>query len=238
MTRAISSLRASSISRSAFDPGLGLDLLAALLDDPGEQVGDRAELGDVVGAEDAMLLRLDVEDADDLVVPGQRHGQHRRDVAALVEAADPQEARLRADVRDDERLARRGDVAGHALAVRHPRPPDLEAIEAGRRGERQVRSIAVEEVEGGDVGVERIAGAVDDGLEQLVPRPRGRREARDLVQEAELRELIRLLQARARVDVRGRHVDHDTSVEKERPVEGCGGVLGAVRNGAGARVPA
>ena len=33
------------------DPGLGLGLLAALLDDPGEQVGDRAELGDVVVAE-------------------------------------------------------------------------------------------------------------------------------------------------------------------------------------------
>ena len=30
------------------DPRLGLGLLAALLDDPGEEVGDRAELGDVV----------------------------------------------------------------------------------------------------------------------------------------------------------------------------------------------
>ena len=29
------------------DPRLGLGLLAALLDDAGEQVGDRAELGDV-----------------------------------------------------------------------------------------------------------------------------------------------------------------------------------------------
>ena len=86
--------------------------------------------------------------------------------------------------------------------------------------------------------MERIAGAVDDGLEQLVPRPGGRREARDLVQEAELRELVRLLETRARVEVRGRHVDHDTSVEKERPVEGCGDVLGVVRNGAGALVAA
>ncbi len=129
-------------------------------------------------------------------------------------------------------------MAGHSVAVRHPRPSDLEAIEAGRRGERQVRSVAVEEIQGRNVGVERIAGPVDDGLEQLVPRPRGCREARDLVQEAELRELIRLLETRARVDVRGRHVDHHTSVEKERPVEGCGGVMGVVRNGAGARVPA
>ena len=33
------------------DPRLGLGLLAALLDDPGQQVGDRPELGDVVVAE-------------------------------------------------------------------------------------------------------------------------------------------------------------------------------------------
>ena len=42
---------------------------------------------------------------DDLVVPGQRHRQHRGDEAALVEAADPQEARVLADVGDDDRLA-------------------------------------------------------------------------------------------------------------------------------------
>ena len=77
------------------DPGLGLGLLAALLDDPGEQVGDRPELGDVVVAEGPGLLGLDVEDADGLVVPGQRHGQHRCHEPALVDAADPQEARRR-----------------------------------------------------------------------------------------------------------------------------------------------
>ena len=46
------------------DPGLGLGLLAALLDDPGQEVGDRAELGDVVVAERARLLGLDVEHPD------------------------------------------------------------------------------------------------------------------------------------------------------------------------------
>ena len=66
---------------------------------PGEQVGDRAELRDVVVAEGPRLLGLDVEDPDGLVVPGQRHGQHRRHEAALVDAADPQEARVGADVR-------------------------------------------------------------------------------------------------------------------------------------------
>ena len=60
------------------DPRLGLGLLAALLDDAGQEVGDRAELGDVGLAEVARLLGLDVEDADDLVVPGQRHATASR----------------------------------------------------------------------------------------------------------------------------------------------------------------
>ena len=83
-----------------------------------------------------------------------------------------------------------GDAAGDALAERDPGPADLVAVEAVRRGQRQVRSVAVEQVERGDVGVERVAGPVDDRLEQLVPRPRGRREARDLVQEPQLVELV------------------------------------------------
>ena len=39
-----------------------------------------------------MGLGLDIEHAHDLGVPGQGNGQHRRDIAALVDAADPQEA--------------------------------------------------------------------------------------------------------------------------------------------------
>ena len=38
--------------------------------------------------------------------------------------------------------------------------------------------------------MEHVAGPVDDGLEQLVPRPGGRRQAGDLVQEAQLLELV------------------------------------------------
>ena len=125
------------------------------------------------------------------------------------------------DVRDDERLARRRDAAGDALAERHPGPADLEAIEAVRRGQGQVGSVAIEQVERGDIGVERIAGPVDDRLEQLVPRPRGRREAGDLVQEPELLELIR--SAVVPVDLGRRH---GRSRYKRRggiePAEGCG----------------
>ena len=83
-----------------------------------------------------------------------------------------------------------GDAAGDALAERDARPADLEAVEAVRGGQRQVRSVAVEQVERGDVGVERVAGPVDDRLEQLVPGPRGRGQAGDLVQEAQLLELV------------------------------------------------
>ena len=37
---------------------------------------------------------------------------------------------------------------------------------------------------------QRVAGPVDDGLEQLVPRPSGRGEPRNLVQEAQLLKLV------------------------------------------------
>ena len=84
-----------------------------------------------------------------------------------------------------------------------PGPADLVPVEAVRRRERQVRSIPIEQVERGDVRVERVAGPVDDRLEQLVPGPRRRREAGDLVEEAELLELIRLAGPRlGRVPVR------------------------------------
>ena len=105
-----------------------------------------------------------------------------------------------------------GDEAGDALAERHPRPADLVAVEAVRGRERQVGSVPIEQVQRGDVRVERVAGPVDDGLEQLVPRPGGRREARDLVEEAELLELLRLAGSRWDVAFRCRHQGHDTSV--------------------------
>ena len=95
----------------------------------------------------ARLLGLDVEHADDLVVPGERHRQHRGDEPPLVDAADPQEARVGRHVRDDQRLARRGDAAGDALAERDAGPADLVAVEAVRGRERQVGSVAVEQVE-------------------------------------------------------------------------------------------
>ena len=205
--------------------GFGLPLLPSLLDDAGKEVGDRPELGHVDVAELATSFGLDVEDADGLVVPAQRHRQHRGDEPLLVDAADPQEPRVLGDLDDDQRLTRGGDPPGNALAVRHPRPPDLVPVETVRRRERQVRSVPIEEVERGDVRVERVPGAVDNRLEQLVPRSRGRREAGDLVEELELLELGRAAFGRGFRDRVGRgHGIHDTSLGTERRPKRCGGV--------------
>ena len=140
----------------------------------------------------------------------------------------------------------RGDTPGHALAERNARPADLEPVEAVGRGQRQVRSVPVEQVERGDIRVQDVPGPVDDRLEQLVPRPRGRREARDLVQEAELFELIvggrggvgRLRRARRTTGAMGgtgrsdaRHWHHHTSLEKGCGRKGCDAVAPWSRNG-------
>ena len=180
----------------------------------------------------ALLLGLDVEDADDLVVPGQRHAQHRGDEPALVDSADPEEARVGSDVGDDEGLAARGDAARHAFSEWHPRATDLEAIEAVRRSERQVGSIPIQQVQRGDVGVEGIAGPVDDRFEELVPGPRSGREARDLMQEPELLKLVR---SASRVEFLRSHGHHDTSLRVVEPAEGCSDGPGGLWNGARAR---
>ena len=192
MTSAISSLRASSIALSASTRASASVCWRPFSTIPASRSAIAPSWATSCVAERraaASVWTLSTPTIWSCQVSGTR--QHRGDEAALVDAADPQEAGVGPDVGDDQRLARRGDAAGDALAERHARPADLEAVEAVGRGQRQVRSIAVEQVERGDVGVERVAGPVDDGLEQLVPRPRGRREARDLVQEAQLLELVR-----------------------------------------------
>ena len=170
------------------DLRLGLLLQAALLDDAGKDVGDGRELGDVGLGEVASPLGLHVEHADDRVVPVERHRQHRGHEPALVEAADPQEPRVVLDVRDHERYAGRGDAPGDPLAEGHARPTDLVAVEPVGGGQREHRPVAVEEVQRTDVRPQRIARAVDDRLEELVPGLGGGREPQDLVEEAKLLE--------------------------------------------------
>ena len=144
------------------------------------------ELRDVLGREPAALLGLDVEHADDLVVPGERDRQHRGDEPPLVQAADPQEARVLGDVVDDDRLAARGRAPGDPLAERHDRAADVVAVQAVGRGRRQRQPVAVHEVQRRDLGPERDPRAVHDGLEELLPGLGGGREAEQLVEEPEL----------------------------------------------------
>ena len=91
VTTATRLARASSIARSAFDLRLGLGMEAALLDEAGEEARERLEERDVGGRELARLDGLDVEHADDLVVPDERDRAHRGE-PRLVDAADPGEA--------------------------------------------------------------------------------------------------------------------------------------------------
>jgi len=175
---------------------LGLALEPSFLDDPGQQVGDRAEVRDVGLGEITVLLGLNVQHPDRSIVPGERDGEHRGDEPPLVDAADPQEALVTADVGDHDRLARLGDAAGDALTERHARAPDLEAIEAVRRRQRQVQAVPIEQVERGDAGTQGVAGLVNDCLEELVPGVRGRRQASHPMEKPQLVELIGALDRR------------------------------------------
>ena len=86
-------------------------------------------------------------------------------------------------------VRRGGDAAGHALAHRDVGAPDLVAVEPVRGGQGEALLVAVEEVERRDARPQRVARPVDDRVEELVPGPGGRRQARDMVEEAQLLEL-------------------------------------------------
>jgi hypothetical protein len=209
------------------DPGLGLRLLPSLFDDARQEIGHGPQLGRVPRREVARLLGLHVEHAHHLVVPREGHGKHRGDEAPLVEASDPQEPRVGSDVRDDQRFAGGGHPPRHAFPERHTGAPDLEAVEAVRGGQRQVGPVAVEEVQRGHVGVQRVARLVDDRLQEFVPRARGGGQASHAVQEAQLLELLRTVRREAdRID----HQDHDTNGTEPTP-------LSRLRPGCGRRAP-
>ena len=203
-------------------------LLATLLDDAGKQVGNGAELRHVRVAELSPGLGLDVQYAHDPIAPGERHGQHRGDESALVDPADPQESGIRFDIGNDDRIAALRHPPGHAFAEWHPGPADLESVEAVGGGEREVRSISIEEIERGDVRMECVAGLIDHGLEQLVPGLRGGRQARHAMQEPEL---LELLGSGHRDQFRIRHGDHDTKVRADAGRVGCGEVQRTLRIG-------
>ena len=186
--------------RQLLEAGLDLGLEAALLDDPGEERADRPQEFDVAGTEAAWLDGLHVEHADDVVVPDQRHRQHRGQ-ALDVEAADPREARVEGHVVDRDRLAAGRDPPGDPLAEREADLADLAPVEAVRGGQGQPGPLAVGEVERADLDVHRRGRAVDDRAHQLVPVARQRGQPGDLVEERELVEpaIVRLSFARQRL---------------------------------------
>ena len=209
-------------------PFFGLLLLAALLDDARQEIGNGTQLGNIGLGEGAPLFRLDVQHADRLVVPGERHGQHRGDEATLVDAANPEEPGIGLDVLDHDGFPRLRDTTGHALAERDAGPLDLKPVESVRRRERQVRSISIEQVERGDVGMERIPRLVDHRLEEFVPGLGRRREPCDTVEEAKL---LQLLRTRDRDEIRVRHRHHDTKVRSGTGRVGCDEVRRTLRIG-------
>ena len=186
----MSSLRASSMALSA-STRASASMLAALLDDAGEQVGDRAQLGDVrpLNARGCSVCTLSTP----IVWSCQMSG------TLSIEATNRRWSMPRTHRKRGSALTSGmtsgcwvgGDVAGHALAERDPGAADLEPVQAVRRRQRQVRSVAIEQVEGGDIGMERVPRLVDDRREQLVPGAGRRREPGDVVEEAELLELRR-----------------------------------------------
>ena len=110
--------------RELREPSLDLGGQPALLDDPGQQRGDRLQERDLVFAEDPRSARLDIQHADDLAVPHERHRQHPGELLDI-EAADPREARIDGDVLDGDRGARRSHAARDALTPGKADPADL-----------------------------------------------------------------------------------------------------------------
>ena len=171
--------------RQLLQPALDLGLQPALRDDAREERGDRRQELDLGATEVALRQRLDVEHADDLLVPHERHRQHRVQ-AAHVEPADPREAAVGGDVAHGDRQAGRGRATGDPLADRQAHPADLAAVQAVRCGERQPIRVPVGQVERADLDAHGRRRPVDDRAHQLVPVACLRGEPRDLVEERQL----------------------------------------------------
>ena len=183
------------MARMASSWSMASPLEALLLDEPGEQAGERLEEAHVGGLELAPVHGLDVEHAHDLVAPQHGHRAHRG-IARLVHLADPREPGIDVDVdaRDGRLLERR--EAREPLPQREARDADRLLVETVGGREGQAGPVAVHEVERADVGAGRRAGAVEDGAHELLERARGRGQLRDIREEGQLLEPARGVAAR------------------------------------------
>ena len=128
---------------------------------------------------------LDVQDADDPVVPIERHRQHPRKLLD-VEPADPRETGIDGDVFGGDRGSGGCHAPRDPLAPGEADPADLRTIQPVRGRQREPRPVVVGEVERADLDAHRGGRAVDDGTHQLVPVTREGRKLGDLVEEREL----------------------------------------------------
>ncbi len=167
---------------------LGLGLQATLLDYAAEQRPDRHQKLDLFGCEGPRLDGLDVDHADDRVVPRQRHREHRHELR-LVEAGHPFEARVHTNVRRCDRPADQGSATGQALAHGQRDRADLIAVQAVRGGQPQLRRVTLHQVHGADLDVQSVGGAVDDRSHQFVPVAGRGQQLGELMQERELAQL-------------------------------------------------
>ena len=81
-----------------------------------------------------------------------------------------------------------GRRARDALAERQADPAHLVPVQAVRRRQGQAARRVVQQVERADLDVERLRRTLDERPHQLVPVPRLRREAGELVEKGELAE--------------------------------------------------
>ena len=169
----------------ALELSLGFALQPVALDSAGQQRGERLEEADIALGEATLTDGLDVEHADDRVVPDKRHGAHRGELR-LVDAADPVEAPVAVDIEAGGGLSRSCHDAGNPHAQRQPCHANLLAIKPVRGRQRHARAVAIHQVERADLGLGGGSRPIDDRAHQLIPRPRRANKSGDLSQEFEL----------------------------------------------------
>ena len=165
---------------------LGLD--AALLDDAREQRGNRLQEAHVLGRERPRLGRLDVENADQAVVPRQRNGEHRRQTRH-VEAGNPLEVGIDANVGDLDWTSLGCGQPGDALADAEVDTADLVAVQAVRGGKRQAGAVPVEKVEGADLDPQGQRGPIHERAHEIVPVASACSELCELLEQGQLAQL-------------------------------------------------
>ena len=157
---------------------LGLEE-ARMLDRERGPVGHELEQLDLVLLEVAQMERADVENTAHLALHDEGHAEHRLDPFLPQDRVE--DVRV-VDVVEDHRPLLGGDPAGEAPADR-----DADALldlllDAERRARDELVRLLVEQQDRARVYLEDLAGAVEQGREQLVEAQMRQRGVRDRLQ--------------------------------------------------------